>query len=508
MQNHPFKFPKIGIRPTIDGRLGGVRESLEDSTMAMAQSLADLYTANLRNLDGSHVECVIADTNIGGVREAAACEEKFQREGVGLSVTVTPCWCYGSETMDMDPHRPKAVWGFNGTERPGAVYLAAALAGHTQKGLPAFGIYGKDVQEAGDTNIPADVVDKLLNFARAGLAVAYMRGKAYLSMGGTSMGIAGSVVDPAFWENHLGMRLEAIDFLKRETERPFFLHLTYNAPHSPLQAPEEDRAPFADREDLNEAVKTFYVMVRNLDRNIGRLLETVDRLKLRDNTLIIFSSDNGPQFGDDEGGSLDRFNCNLHGSKGSTYEGGIRVPAIVRWPDGLDPACAKTDAFFHMSDWFPTLLSLAGIECPTHLKLDGIDQSNILRGEPSPHNPARAWQWNRYTPRLEYNAALRDGDWKLVRPYVPEAFHVPDIQWLEVSMYQPEHFIKNGIITDPDPEVQLPPPPPLELYNLADDPGETNNLAAAQPDRLRRMENQLHHWFEDVTRDLARTRRD
>lgn len=211
MNNHPFKFPKIGIRPTIDGRLGGVRESLEDSTMAMAQSLADLYTANLRNLDGSPVECVIADTNIGGVREAAACEEKFQREGVGLSVTVTPCWCYGSETMDMDPHRPKAVWGFNGTERPGAVYLAAALAGHTQKGLPAFGIYGKDVQEAGDTNIPADVVDKLLNFARAGLAVAYMRGKAYLSMGGTSMGIAGSVVDPAFWENHLGMRLEAID---------------------------------------------------------------------------------------------------------------------------------------------------------------------------------------------------------------------------------------------------------------------------------------------------------
>ena len=295
---------------------------------------------------------------------------------------------------------------------------------------------------------------------------------------------------------------EAIDFLKRETERPFFLHLTYNAPHSPLQAPEEDRAPFADREDLTEAVKTLYAMVRNLDRNIGRLLETVDRLKLRDNTLIIFSSDNGPQFGDDEGGSLDRFNCNLHGSKGSTYEGGIRVPAIVRWPDGLDPACAKTDAFFHMSDWFPTLLSLAGIECPTHLKLDGIDQSNILRGEPSPHNPARAWQWNRYTPRLEYNAALRDGDWKLVRPYVPEAFHVPDIQWLEVCMYQPEHFIKNGIITDPDPQVQLPPPPPLELYNLADDPGETNNLAAAQPDRLRRMENQLHLWFEDVTRDL------
>lgn len=207
----PFQFPKIGIRPTIDGRLGGVRESLEDQTMNLAKRVADLYTSTLRNPDGSPVGCVIADGTIGGVREAAACEAKFQREGVGLSLTVTPCWCYGSETMDMDPHRPKAVWGFNGTERPGAVYLAAVLAGHTQKGIPAFGIYGKDVQDSGDETMPEDVVEKLLNFARAGLAVAYMRGKAYLSMGGTSMGIAGSVVDPAFWERFLGMRVEAID---------------------------------------------------------------------------------------------------------------------------------------------------------------------------------------------------------------------------------------------------------------------------------------------------------
>ncbi|MGF1530257.1 MAG: L-fucose isomerase [Puniceicoccaceae bacterium] len=207
----PFSFPKIGIRPTIDGRLGGVRESLEDQTMGLAQRVAQLYSDTLRYPDGSPVSCVIADQTIGGVREAAACEEKFQREGVGLSLTVTPCWCYGSETMDMDPHRPKAVWGFNGTERPGAVYLAAVLAGHTQKGLPAFGIYGKDVQDAGDQAIPEDVVEKLLNFARAGLAVAFMRGKAYLSMGGTSMGIAGSVLDQSFWENYLGMRVEAID---------------------------------------------------------------------------------------------------------------------------------------------------------------------------------------------------------------------------------------------------------------------------------------------------------
>jgi len=211
MNNYPFTFPKIGIRPTIDGRLGGVRESLDEITMNMAKRVAALYSKELRNPDGSSVECVIADTNIGGVREAAACEAKFQREGVGLSLTVTPCWCYGSETMDMDPHRPKAIWGFNGTERPGAVYLAAALAGHTQKGIPAFGIYGKDVQEAGDETMPEDVVEKLLNFARAGLAVGFMRGKSYLSMGGTSMGIAGSVVDSSFWERTLGMRVEAID---------------------------------------------------------------------------------------------------------------------------------------------------------------------------------------------------------------------------------------------------------------------------------------------------------
>ena len=211
MKKHPFSFPKIGIRPTIDGRLGGVRESLDDITMNMAKRVADLLESRLHNLDGSPVECVIADSNIGGVKEAATCEEKFQREGVGLSITVTPCWCYGSETIDMDPQHPKAIWGFNGTERPGAVYLAAALSAHTQKGIPAFGIYGKDVQEAGDETIPEDVVNKLLNFARAGLAVAYMRGKAYLSMGGTSMGIAGSVVDSAFWERYLGMRVEAID---------------------------------------------------------------------------------------------------------------------------------------------------------------------------------------------------------------------------------------------------------------------------------------------------------
>lgn len=203
--------PKIGIRPTIDGRLGGVRESLEDQTMNMAKNTARFLEQNLKHPSGLPVECVISDTCIGGVAEAAICEEKFEKEGVGISITVTPCWCYGSETMDMHPTRPKAVWGFNGTERPGAVYLAAVLAGHSQKGIPAFGIYSHDVQDAGDESIPPDVQEKLLRFAKAGLAAATIRGKSYLSIGGVSMGIAGCYVDESFYRDYLGMRNEYVD---------------------------------------------------------------------------------------------------------------------------------------------------------------------------------------------------------------------------------------------------------------------------------------------------------
>ncbi len=205
------KLPKIGIRPIIDGRREGVRESLEEQTMQMAKSLAALYESELRHPSGEPVECVIADTNIGGVREAAACNQKFLDNNVGLTVTVTPCWCYGTETIDMDLQVPKAVWGFNGTERPGAVYLAAALAGHAQLGIPAFGIYGKEVQDADDTSIPADVREKLLNFATAGLALATMKNASYLSLGSVSMGIAGSMVDPGFIADYLGMRTEFVD---------------------------------------------------------------------------------------------------------------------------------------------------------------------------------------------------------------------------------------------------------------------------------------------------------
>lgn len=205
------KYPKIGIRPTIDGRQGGVRESLEEKTMNLAKAVAGLISTNVRNSDGSPVECVIADGTIGRVGESAACAEKFEREGVGATITVTSSWCYGSETMDMNPYYPKAVWGFNGTERPGAVYLAAVLASHSQKGLPAFGIYGHEVQDIQDNTIPEDVAEKLLRFARAAQAVATMRGQSYLSIGSISMGIAGSIVNPDFFQKYLGVRNESVD---------------------------------------------------------------------------------------------------------------------------------------------------------------------------------------------------------------------------------------------------------------------------------------------------------
>ena len=205
--------PAIGIRPIIDARRGalGVRQSLEEQTMNMARSAAKLFAENLRYTDGTPVRVVIADTTIGRVGETAACAEKFKREQVAVTLSVTPCWCYGSETMDMDPHTVKAVWGFNGTERPGAVYLAAVLAAHAQKGLPAFGIYGHDVQPATATEIPADVKEKLLRFGRAAIAAVTMEGKSYLQIGSMCMGIAGSQINPDFFEDYLGMRVESVD---------------------------------------------------------------------------------------------------------------------------------------------------------------------------------------------------------------------------------------------------------------------------------------------------------
>ncbi|WP_066189684.1 L-fucose isomerase [Gracilibacillus timonensis] len=218
------EMPKIGIRPTIDGRRKGVRESLEEKTMTMAKTVAQLLADNLHYNNGEPIQTVIADTCIGGVAEAAQAKAKFDKENVGVTITVTPCWCYGSETMDMNPNRPNAIWGFNGTERPGAVYLAAVLAAHNQKGIPAFGIYGHDVQDIEDQSIPADVTEKLLRFARAGIAVAMLKDKSYLSIGSVSMGIAGSMVNEEFFQEYLGMRNEYVDMseLTRRVEEEIY----------------------------------------------------------------------------------------------------------------------------------------------------------------------------------------------------------------------------------------------------------------------------------------------
>ena len=216
-------YPVIGIRPIIDARRGplGVRQSLEEQTMGMALAAKKLFEENIRYSNGEPVKVVISDTTIGRVAEAAACAAQFKKEGVDITLSVTPCWCYGSETMDMDKNTIKGVWGFNATERPGAVYLASVLAAHAQKGLPAFGIYGKDVLDADDMNMPADVKEKLLRFARAAVAAATMRGKSYLQIGSICMGIAGSTINPEFIEEYLGMRVESVDeveIIRRMTE--------------------------------------------------------------------------------------------------------------------------------------------------------------------------------------------------------------------------------------------------------------------------------------------------
>lgn len=263
-----------------------MRESLEEKTMSLARAVADLISSNLRYPDGSPVQCVIADGTIGRVAETAACAEKFEREGVGATITVTSCWCYGGETMDMNPYWPKAVWGFNGTERPGAVYLAAVLAAHAQKGLPAFGIYGHDVQDLADNTIPADVAEKLLRFARAALAVAQMRGKSYLSFGSVSMGIAGSMVDPDFFQEYLGMRNESVDMteiMRRMSEgiydkEEFARAMAWTEKHckvhegEDINVPEKQKSRAAKDSDWEFVVKMTMIM-RDLMKGNPRLLE-------------------------------------------------------------------------------------------------------------------------------------------------------------------------------------------------------------------------------------------
>jgi arylsulfatase A-like enzyme len=291
---------------------------------------------------------------------------------------------------------------------------------------------------------------------------------------------------------------EAVQFIERHQSQPFFLHVTYNAPHSPLQAPAEEVAPFLGKPGINKAVATLYGMLHRMDQGVGRILETLDRLGLRENTIVFFSSDNGPQFGGEGEECLTRFNCHFNGAKGTVYEGGIRVPMILRWPAGL-AAGKEVPEMVHFSDWLPTILAMTEVPLPQgNLPLDGINVLPVLRGESGKVQTRRCWQWNRYTPVGECNAAIRDGRWKLVRPQMPQAMEVYDLQWLWVSMYGPEHFIHNGIIREAGPQRELAAPPPPELYDLEADPLERQNLAAQYPEVASRLEQELAAWFMEV----------
>jgi len=291
---------------------------------------------------------------------------------------------------------------------------------------------------------------------------------------------------------------EAVQFIRRNRRKqPFFLNLCYNAPHTPLQCPEEEVRPFADTGRFNRGVSIIYGMIRRMDAGVARVIEELKRWALEENTILFFTSDNGPQFGGQGEMCTTRFNCGFNGSKGNVYEGGIRVPMLIRWPGGLE-AGRRTDAMVHMTDWLPTICGMAGAEPPRDRKLDGVDVLPALRGESGKVCTRRFWQWNRYTPLVTCNAAMREGGWKLVRPVIREAMAVPDIKWLEVSMYDYEHFVEHGVIQEPDPPREVPAPPRPELYNLADDPLEKSNLAAEHPDRVSTMLRELETWFEDV----------
>lgn len=303
---------------------------------------------------------------------------------------------------------------------------------------------------------------------------------------------------------------EGVSFIRRHRDEPFLLAMMYNAPHSPLQAPDELVQPYLDA-GLSPGVAITYAMIQAMDAGIARLLEELDQQGLTDNTIVLFSSDNGPAFmlrADQvpPGMSVDtrRFNCSFNGAKGSVYEGGIRVPMVIRWPAGLDGG-RQVDDLIHFTDWLPTLLNIAGIERRNGLPLDGGDILPLLRGEPLQRAPHRFWQWNAYTPIGTTNAAMRDGDWKLVRPAIPgiryatptdEALAARYVEADIAYKYQPETI--TALLDIPEPNRIIPEPPPPELYNLRTDPQETHNLADQEPERVRRMVAELDDWFAEI----------
>jgi len=291
---------------------------------------------------------------------------------------------------------------------------------------------------------------------------------------------------------------QAVQFIRRHRGRPFFLHLAYNAPHFPLQAPQEDLAPFAGR--FTPAVSLIYAMNRRMDAGIGRVLETLEELGLAQNTIVLFASDNGPDMGGQGDNCAARYNANLAGSKLYVLEGGIRVPAIVRWPAGL-PGGREVHDVVHFNDWLPTLLSAAGAGLPAHRQLDGVDALPVLRGDKRHIDPVRFWQWNRYTPLVSCNAAMRDGRWKLVRPALREAMWITDAdaEMDKRAKYEP-HAV-GGLCREPEPARNVPDPPPPMLFDLEADPCERNDLAGQHPQRVAGMLRELERWFESVERD-------
>ncbi len=289
----------------------------------------------------------------------------------------------------------------------------------------------------------------------------------------------------------------AIDFIERHQREPFFLQLAYNAPHFPLEAPDSIAQKYVEQ-GFSLGVSLLYAMIEVMDAGIGRIMEKLDELSIGDNTILIFTSDNGPALGDWNGFSQRRFNCGFNGGKGNTYEGGIRVPLIIRWRHGLAGGRRIGD-MAHFTDWFPTLLNMAGLDVPAELALDGFDILPALRGESGGVYPQRFWQWNRYSPVGACNAAMRDGDWKLLRPAILEAMQVSqqDTAHDHAVKYFPELYA--DVIAEPEPARTIPAPPPALLFNIAEDPFEQHDLAATQPQKAAAMEAELERWFIDVT---------
>ena len=290
---------------------------------------------------------------------------------------------------------------------------------------------------------------------------------------------------------------EAVQFIRRHRREPFFLYLAYNAPHFPFQSLDDDCAPFRDAGDFTLAVSQIYGMIRCMDRGVARVLAALDRDGLSHNTLVLFSSDNGPQFGGQGDMCTDRFNCGFRGAKLLVYEGGIRLPMVLRWPAGLAGRRQLHD-MIHFTDWLPTLLAVAGVEPPPDLRLDGVNVLPVLRGEHGKVCETRFWQWNRYTPVGECNAAMRDGRWKLVRPAIDEAMALADDD-LAMDLdakYNPDKY--TDIMRAPEPDRALPASPAPQLFDLIDDPFERQDLASSQAERVHRMEKELAAWFEEV----------